>query len=148
VDGVLLRRRGMPQGRAVHACAGGIRRRGHAVLVAGDRRRTQRHHHRYESQSQVSPQSDVVGARRVFCESMKAAEIQAAEELLFTGPQRLGIAKGLFQGKLVADWVFPYPTLPEVKSLPAIRKFLDEKLDPAAIDRHADIPADVISGLG
>src|ERR1041385_3642850 len=79
---------------------------------------------------------------------MKTDEIQAAEELLFAGPQRLGVAKGLFQGKFITDWVFPYPKMPEVDSLPEIRKFLDENLDPAAIDRQADIPAHVIAGLG
>ncbi len=78
---------------------------------------------------------------------MKTAEAQAAEELFFAGPQRLGIAKGLFHGKFIADWVHPYPKLPEVESLPAIRKFLDEHLDPAAIDRQAEIPASVITGL-
>src|ERR1041384_7135490 len=78
---------------------------------------------------------------------MKTDEIQAAEELLFAGPQRLGVAKGLFQGKFIADWVTPYPEPPVVESLKDIRQFLDENLDPAAIDRQADIPAHVITGL-
>ena len=38
-------------------------------------------------------------------------EIRDAEELLFAGPQKLGFAKGLFQGRFVADWVLPYPSL-------------------------------------
>jgi acyl-CoA dehydrogenase family protein 9 len=81
-------------------------------------------------------------------------EIRDAEELLFTGPQKLGFAKGLFLGRFVADWVLPYPSLPaeqRVKldsALPVLRKFLDEKLDPPAIDRAADIPQCVIDGLG
>jgi alkylation response protein AidB-like acyl-CoA dehydrogenase len=78
---------------------------------------------------------------------MREKQIREAEELLFAGPQHLGVAKGLFQGKFIADWVTPYPKPPEIESLPAIRKFLDENLDPAAIDRQADIPAHVISGL-
>ncbi len=81
-------------------------------------------------------------------------EIQQAEELLFAGPQALGFAKGLFQGHFVADWVLPYPRIPAAQqteldhSLAELREFLDEKLDPAAIDRQAEIPRDVIDGLG
>ncbi len=81
-------------------------------------------------------------------------EIHDAEELLFAGPQRLGVAKGLFFGRFVADWVIPYPTMRAEQSekldavMPELRQFLDEKLDPAAIDRNADIPREVIDGLG
>ncbi len=81
-------------------------------------------------------------------------EIQQAEELLFAGPQALGFAKGLFQGHFVADWVLPYPRIPAAqqteldKTLGELREFLDEKLDPVAIDRQADIPREVIAGLG
>ena len=81
-------------------------------------------------------------------------EIQQAEELLFAGPQALGFAKGLFQGHFVADWVLPYPRIPAAqqteldKTLAELREFLDDKLDPAAIDREAEIPRDVIDGLG
>src|SRR5437660_8911329 len=81
-------------------------------------------------------------------------EIQQAEELLFAGPQALGFAKGLFQGHFVADWVLPYPRVPAAQqteldhSVVELREFLDEKRDPAAIDRQAEIPRDVIDGLG
>src|SRR2546423_10689210 len=81
-------------------------------------------------------------------------EIQQAEELLFAGPQALGFAKGLFQGHFVADWVMPYPRIPPAQqpeldeTLTDLRKFLDEHLDPVAIDRAADIPRSVIDGLG
>ena len=81
-------------------------------------------------------------------------EIQQAEELLFAGPQALGFAKGLFQGRFVSDWVMPYPRLPAEQqteldqALAELREFLDAKLDPAAIDRQADIPREVIDGLG
>lgn len=77
-----------------------------------------------------------------------------AEDLLFSGPQRLGVAKGLFAGRFVADWVMPYPTLPPDQQaaldalMPGLRAFLRDTLDPAAIDRAADIPRDVIDGLG
>jgi acyl-CoA dehydrogenase family protein 9 len=81
-------------------------------------------------------------------------EIQQAEELLFAGPQALGFAKGLFQGHFVSDWVMPYPGIPAAqqvelnKSLAELRQFLDEHLDPVEIDRQADIPREVIDGLG
>ncbi len=85
--------------------------------------------------------------------SSREQQIREAEELLFTGEQRLGVAKGLFLGKFVADWVMPYPVLPADQQakldevFPRLRKFLDESLDPAAIDRNADIPRPVIDGL-
>src|SRR5216110_1868912 len=81
-------------------------------------------------------------------------EIQQAEELLFAGPQALGFAKGLFQGHFVSDWVMPYPRIPAAQqteldeTLTELRKFLDEHLNPVEIDRQADIPREVIDGLG
>src|SRR5947207_6617409 len=81
-------------------------------------------------------------------------EIQQAEELLFAGPQALGFAKGLFAGHFVSDWVMPYPRIPAAQqdelddALTELRKFLNEHLDSAEIDRQADIPRDVIDGLG
>jgi acyl-CoA dehydrogenase family protein 9 len=87
-------------------------------------------------------------------ETQRQKEIQQAEELLFAGPQALGFAKGLFQGHFVADWVMPYPRIPAAqqteldKTLAEVRQFLDEHLDPEAIDRQADIPRAVIDGLG
>jgi acyl-CoA dehydrogenase family member 9 len=87
-------------------------------------------------------------------EVQRQKEIQQAEELLFAGPQALGFAKGLFLGRLVSDWVFPYPRIPAAQqneldaSLKEIRQFLDAELDAVAIDREADIPRHVIDGLG
>ena len=40
------------------------------------------------------------------------AQIRQAEELLFSGPQTISIAKALFHGELLADQLFPYPRLP------------------------------------
>jgi acyl-CoA dehydrogenase family protein 9 len=86
-------------------------------------------------------------------EIQRQKEIKEAEELLFTGPQALGFAKGLFLGSFVADWVMPYPRVPAAqqremeKSVAEVRQFLEEHLDPVAIDRNADIPRDVIDGL-
>src|SRR5215467_1487859 len=87
-------------------------------------------------------------------EKQRQKEIQQAEELLFAGPQALGFAKGLFQGHFVSDWVMPYPRIPAAQqgeldgTLTQLRQFLDEHLDPAEIDRTADIPRSVIDGLG
>jgi alkylation response protein AidB-like acyl-CoA dehydrogenase len=87
-------------------------------------------------------------------EAQRQKEIQQAEELLFTGPQTLGFVKGLFQGHFVSDWVMPYPRIPTAqqtelnRTLKELREFLDAKLDAVAIDRNADIPREVIDGLG
>src|SRR5438128_12606504 len=87
-------------------------------------------------------------------DAQRQKEIQQAEELLFAGPQALGFAKGLFQGHFVADWVMPYPRIPATQqaeldgTLIELRQFLDEGNDPAEIARQADIPRDVIDGLG
>src|SRR5260370_29347192 len=87
-------------------------------------------------------------------EAQRQKEIQQAEELLFTGPQALGFVKGIFQGRFVSDWVIPYPRIaaaeqPKIdQTLRELRKFLDEHLDAPEIDRQADIPRDVIDGLG
>src|ERR1700704_6942562 len=87
-------------------------------------------------------------------ELQRQKEMQQAEELLFTGPQALGFVKGLFAGHFVSDWVMPYPRIaateqPRIdKTLSDLRQFLDQHLDPAEIDRQADIPRDVIDGLG
>jgi alkylation response protein AidB-like acyl-CoA dehydrogenase len=87
-------------------------------------------------------------------ETQRQKEIAQAEELLFAGPQALGFAKGLFQGHFVSDWVMPYPRIPAAqqteldKSMAELRQFLDADLDPAEIDRQAEIPRKVIDGLG
>ena len=57
-------------------------------------------------------------------------------------------------GRFVADWVFPYPQLAaderdEVQQAVArLERFCDQHLDPVRIDREADIPREVIDGLG
>src|SRR6202008_4730244 len=87
-------------------------------------------------------------------EIQRQKEMQQAEELLFTGPQALGFAKGLFAGHFISDWVMPYPRSkpaeqPKIdQTLAELRRFMDSSLDPAEIDRQADIPRSVIDGLG
>src|SRR6266446_3774438 len=90
---------------------------------------------------------------KVQLDEQREKQVREAEELLFTGPQKLGLAKGLFLGRFVADWVMPYPKIaPDQaeaveRAVGEVRRFLDESLDPAAIDRQADIPPKVIEGL-
>jgi acyl-CoA dehydrogenase family protein 9 len=77
-----------------------------------------------------------------------------AEELLFSGPQTLGFAKGLFFGHFNAPLLFPYPQFSAQEkatidtAVAEVRRFCGEHIDPAAIDRDADIPRSVIDGLG
>lgn len=81
-------------------------------------------------------------------------QIKQAEELLFSGPQRLGFANGLFFGRYHAEQIYPYPQLKAderevvAKAVDEVRRYCDEHIDAAAIDRNADIPAEVIAGLG
>jgi acyl-CoA dehydrogenase family protein 9 len=76
-----------------------------------------------------------------------------AEELLFSGKEALGFAKSLFFGHFNAPLVFPYPQLkPEEKpaverAVAEVRRYCQEHIDAAAIDRNADIPRDNILGL-
>ncbi len=73
--------------------------------------------------------------------AQREEQMKQAEELLGTMPQKPGVAKGLFEGQFVADWVFPYPQLqtaerPDVERAVAdLTQFCDEHLDPARIDR-------------
>src|SRR5438874_1995281 len=86
-------------------------------------------------------------------EIQRQKEMQQAEELLFSGRQELGFAKGLFLGNFVADWVMPYPRLPAAQetelesALTEVRQMLDRELDPDWIDRNADIPRNLVEGL-
>ena len=90
--------------------------------------------------------------------ALTAAQVEQqrkqAEELLFSGPQTLGFAKGLFFGRFNAPLLFPYPTLTREQAEEAeravaeVRRFCDEHIDAAAIDRDADIPPEVVAGLG
>src|SRR5258708_277501 len=92
-------------------------------------------------------------AAKVATDARREKQVRDAEELLFAGPQAVGVAKGLFLGRFVADWVMPYPQVPLEQrdelnsSLKQLRGFLDEHLDPAAVDREGEIPRDVINGL-
>ncbi|HEY0369745.1 MAG TPA: acyl-CoA dehydrogenase family protein [Chthoniobacterales bacterium] len=86
-------------------------------------------------------------------ELQRQKEMQQAEELLFSGHQELGFAKGLFLGKFVADWAMPYPRLSPAQqreldsAIAEIKPMLDRELNSDAIDRNADIPRNLIDGL-
>jgi alkylation response protein AidB-like acyl-CoA dehydrogenase len=90
--------------------------------------------------------------------ALTTAQIQEqkkqAEELLFAGTETLGFAKSLFFGQFRANLVLPYPEMSSEervvldKALADLRDFALKKIDAAAIDRNADIPSDVIAGLG
>jgi acyl-CoA dehydrogenase family member 9 len=87
-------------------------------------------------------------------EALQRKQMQQAEELLFSGPQRAGFAKELFFGRFRTEAVLPYPRLSRDeqavgdKMLADVRRYVAESIDPAAVDRNADIPNDVIRGLG
>ena len=87
-------------------------------------------------------------------ELARQQQLHQAEELLFTGPHRRSLAKELFWGRLAADLLLPYPRLsdderPKVAAvLDELKTFCDAHLDPAEIDRQADVPREVIDGLG
>src|SRR6516162_1750282 len=80
-------------------------------------------------------------------------QIKEAEELLFSGPQRLGFGNALFFGHFQAPLIFPYPEIraeerESVRQAVAdVRRYCEEDIDAAAIDRNANIPQEVISGL-
>ncbi len=81
-----------------------------------------------------------------------ADQKKQVEELLGT-VDKLGFAKSLFFGKIRANLMFPYPTLPPEQRAIAdvaaakVRAFADAHIDAAAVDRDARIPDSVIDGL-
>ncbi len=83
-----------------------------------------------------------------------ADQKKQAEELLFSETHDLGFAKSLFFGRFQASLVFPYPTLADADrsrvdaARKALQTFARDQIDAAAIDREADIPREVIAGLG
>ncbi|HEY3392252.1 MAG TPA: acyl-CoA dehydrogenase, partial [Lacipirellulaceae bacterium] len=86
--------------------------------------------------------------------SQRDEQVRRAEEVLASLPQAVGVAKGLFDGRFVADWVLPYPQLAAdqrdevAQAVGDLERFCDAHLDPEQIDREADIPREVIDGLG
>ena len=87
-------------------------------------------------------------------DAKREQQIKQAEELFFSGPQRLGFAKALFFGQFNSSWIMPYPRLsPEelprlTEALAEVRCFVESELDPVQIDflpveeRYADVMHD------
>ncbi len=84
---------------------------------------------------------------------LQQKQIEQAEELLFSGPQKAGFAKELFFGKFRTESIVPYPVLPEAErqigdqAVAEIIEFFEQHVDPAKIDQEEDIPQSVIDGL-
>lgn len=85
---------------------------------------------------------------------LQQKQLQQAEELLFSGPQKEGFAKDLFLGRFSSQSMLPYPELPEAlrqrgdELVARVRDYCDKHIDAGRIDREARIPDDVVAGLG
>jgi alkylation response protein AidB-like acyl-CoA dehydrogenase len=79
-------------------------------------------------------------------------QLAQAEEILGDRLAQAGFVKGLFFGEYLADRLLPFPALrrdDQANELAAsLRQFCATEVDPVAIDRQAEIPQRVISGLG
>jgi alkylation response protein AidB-like acyl-CoA dehydrogenase len=79
-------------------------------------------------------------------------QLAQAEELLADRLDRAGFAKGLFFGQYLGERLVPYPDLVADERgselCYQVRDFCRQHIDPAEIDRQADIPREVILGLG
>src|SRR3989338_383926 len=68
--------------------------------------------------------------------------------------QPTSFAKALFHGKILEEFIFPYPSMQEEERsnieilLGSINKFFEKHVDPTQIDKDHKIPTDVIKGLG
>lgn len=85
-------------------------------------------------------------------DAQREEQMKQAEEILGDKLQETGFAKGLFFGQFLHDKLLPYPDTshnePVNQLVADLRRFCAEKVDPVAIDRKAEIPQEVISGLG
>jgi alkylation response protein AidB-like acyl-CoA dehydrogenase len=85
---------------------------------------------------------------------LRRKQLEQAEELLFSGPQKAGFAKDLFFGRFRSESIFPYPAMPPDveaatrQAVDEVRQFTRDHIDAARIDRESHIPDEVIRGLG
>lgn len=85
---------------------------------------------------------------------LQEQQMKMAEELLASEKHKPSFAKLLYAGIFDAERVLPYPDPgPDERRradqfLAELNAYCDEHLDPAAIDRNAEIPQSVIDGLG
>src|SRR4051812_38525714 len=79
-------------------------------------------------------------------------QLAQAEEILGDRLKQVGFVKGLFFGQYLGDRLLPYPDTshdaPTEELRQRLRDFCQREVDPVAIDRNAEIPQSVISGLG
>ncbi|MEK6234046.1 MAG: acyl-CoA dehydrogenase family protein, partial [Planctomycetales bacterium] len=83
--------------------------------------------------------------------SVEEKRVAEAEELLGDSPESRGFTKSLFFGHYAADRLPPYPDFNDdevEQAIAEVERFCQEKIDPERIDREAEIPRDVILGLG
>lgn len=85
---------------------------------------------------------------------LDAEQKKLAEELLFAEKRKPSFAKQLFFGIFDSNTVENFPTLPQSekdeveKLLSKLTSFVNENIDPVWIDKNAEIPKEVIQGLG
>ncbi|HEX5442948.1 MAG TPA: acyl-CoA dehydrogenase family protein [Pirellulales bacterium] len=79
-------------------------------------------------------------------------QMAQAEEVLGDRMHEAGVAKGLFFGEYLGHKLPPYPELDRDSRTAGVvaelKAFCRDHVDAAAIDRNAEIPQDVIDGLG
>ena len=79
-------------------------------------------------------------------------QMAQAEEVLGDRLQEFGFAKALFFGEYLNDKLLDYPDLdrdPRTATVVAeLKRYCQEHIDAAAIDRQAEIPQSVVDGLG
>src|SRR5437016_3417292 len=79
-------------------------------------------------------------------------QIAQAEEILGDRLQAVGFVKGLFFGQYLAERLLPYPNVDydagTTELAQRLQQFCAREVDPVAIDRQAEIPQSVVSGLG
>ncbi|HTI49665.1 MAG TPA: acyl-CoA dehydrogenase family protein [Planctomycetaceae bacterium] len=87
-------------------------------------------------------------------EELQQRQLRQAEELFFSGPQATDFARDLFFGRFLQEAIFPYPRPSHEEqaegdaAVAEAGQYIHTAIDPAKVDREADIPPDVILGLG
>lgn len=85
---------------------------------------------------------------------LQKKQLEQAEELLFSGPEKEGFAKEMYFGRFRHESVMPFPELNDQQQeagdamVEKVTAFCRDSIDPTKIDTEAIIPDDVIKGLG
>lgn len=86
--------------------------------------------------------------------ALQEKQIEMAKELLFSGERLPSFAQGLFIGQFDHTRVFPLPEVDAAEKsrtddfCKRLNAWMDDHVDPDAIDRNANIPDGVVHGLG